>query len=55
MTLIHRSRYFEWLGIYTRSLIWPSLMGLAVFVWGIVDQNNINPDYNVLTVPSSEE
>ena len=41
--------YFSWLGIYVQSLVWSSIMGVLVVLWGVVTLN-FSPDKNALTL-----
>jgi hypothetical protein len=41
--------YFAWLGVYTRSLVWPSAFGLFTMIWGALE-SGIDPNKNPLTV-----
>lgn len=43
--------YFAWLGVYTHSLIWPSLTGLFTLIYGIFVNGTSDPDRNDLTMP----
>ena len=36
--------YFAWLSFYTKSLIFPTIVGILTVVYGIVTVNDI--DYN---------
>jgi hypothetical protein len=37
--------YFAWLGFYTNLLILPSIVGVLVFLYGIISMGNDVPRY----------
>jgi hypothetical protein len=49
----HVALYFAWLGLYTRWLQWPAILGLMTFLYGRFGQVTSEPEANWLAVAYS--